>query len=293
MNFKLIVDEQTIACKELQVSLYKDLLKSIYGDEPDVESFLEVASDIFSSITKKPSSFFENLSVIDLMSCLFQLRMNSLGDRTNVSLNIDETKRSLELRLDWVNEDLLKFSNEVVKKNLVIGNIEVQIDSPSIKRLLEKSDEEYLYFVKSIKINDRIIVLDSNEEANNISERLPIKVTLAIVDHFEHIIKEMKNLNFLKRYGITEHSLGFVPSIDSLLWFTKLMFNESLHSFYDNVFYLAKLANIPPSFTESCTCGEYFVYTGALQKTMAQQNQGSSQEPSSLHNEAASDFQDE
>jgi hypothetical protein len=144
--------------------------------------------------------------------------------------------------------------------------------------------------IKSIKINDRVLVIETNEEAKNITERLPIKVTFAIIEHFEKIIKELKNLNFLKRYKITEHNLGFIPSNDSLLWFTKLIFNESLESFYDNIFYLAKLANISPSYTESCSVGEYFVYTGTLQRTLAQQNSENSQEPSVLHNNAASDF---
>ena len=293
MNFQLYINDQTISCKEMTVVLYKDLLKSIYGDEPDGVTFIQTAGSIFSSLTNKPSSFFENLPIIDLMSCLFQLRMNSLGDRTNVSLNIDDTKRSLELRLDWVNEDLLKFNKDVINKTLKVGSIEIEMSSPSVKRLEEKIEDEYLYFIRSVKVNDRLIVLETNEEAKNITEKLPIKVTLAIVSHFETIIKEIKKLNFLTRYQIIEHTLGFIPSIESLLWFTKLMFNESLQSFYDNIFYLAKLANIPPSYTESCSIGEYFVYTGTLQRSLAQQNSESSQDPSTLHNDEEGDFPEE
>jgi hypothetical protein len=289
MKFQLQVSEQVISCEELTVSLYKDLLKSIYGDEPVIQVFIQTVSNILSSLTDKPLSFFENLSVMDLMSCLLQLRMNSLGDRVIVSLNLDDAKRSLELRLDWVNEEILDFNKSNVKNTIKVGTIEVEIDSPSPIRLIEKISDEYLYFVKSIKIDDKILVIETNDEAKNITERLPIKVTFAIIEHFEKIIKEIKSLNFLKRYKITEHNLGFIPSNDSLLWFTKLIFNESLESFYDNIFYLAKLANIPPSYTESCSVGEYFVYTGTLQRTLAQQN-SEQQDSSMLHNEATSDF---
>jgi hypothetical protein len=289
MKFQLQVSEQVVSCEELTVSLYKDLLKSIYGDEPDIQVFIQTVSNILSSLTDKPLSFFENLSVMDLMSCLLQLRMNSLGDRVIVSLNLDDAKRSLELRLDWVNEEILDFNKSNIKNTIKVGTIEVEIDSPSPIRLIEKISDEYLYFVKSIKIDDKILVIETNDEAKNITERLPIKVTFAIIEHFEKIIKEIKSLNFLKRYKITEHNLGFIPSNDSLLWFTKLIFNESLESFYDNIFYLAKLANIPPSYTESCSVGEYFVYTGTLQRTLAQQN-SEQQDSSMLHNEATSDF---
>jgi hypothetical protein len=289
MKFQLQVSEQVISCEELTVSLYKDLLKSIYGDEPDVQVFIQTVSNILSSLTDKPLSFFKNLSVMDLMSCLLQLRMNSLGDRVIVSLNLDDAKRSLELRLDWVNEEILDFNKSNIKNTIKVGTIEVEIDSPSPIRLIEKISDEYLYFVKSIKIDDKILVIETNDEAKNITERLPIKVIFAIIEHFEKIIKEIKSLNFLKRYKITEHNLGFIPSNDSLLWFTKLIFNESLESFYDNIFYLAKLANIPPSYTESCSVGEYFVYTGTLQRTLAQQN-SEQQDSSMLHNEATSDF---
>jgi len=293
MNFTLNVNEQAISCKELTVSLYKDLLKSSYGDEPDAANLLEVISDLFSAISNKPSIFFKNLSIIDLMSCIFQLRINSLGDRTNVGLNIDETKRTLEFRLDWANEDLITFDKEFIKKTIEAGPIKVYIEAPSLQRLLEKTDEEYLYFVKNIQINEKLIEINSNKEAKEITEMLPIKVTLAIIEHFESIVNNLKSLNFLARYKIIEHNLGFVPSIESLIWFTKLMFNESLEAFYDNIFYLAKLANIPPSYTESCSIGEYYVYVNALKRSLAQQSEGRQEDSSVLHNDGISDFPDQ
>jgi len=293
MKFKINIDKQTISCKELPVFLYKDLLKCTYGDEPDVQTFLEVLFDIFSSLSNKPISYFRELSIIDLLSCIFQLRMNTFGDRVNINLNSDNAKKTLELRLDWANEDLLRFDKEIIKQTLIVDSVEVKLSYPTIQRLEESSNEEYLCFVQSIKIGNKTIDIKTNEEAKNITERLPIKITMGIVEYFENIVKEIRNLNFLKRYGITEPTLGFVPSSSSLLWFTKLMFNESIQSFYDNLFYLSKLANISPSFIESCSVGEYFVYTGTLQRTIAQENGSNIQDSPMQHNEPISDFQPE
>jgi len=293
MKFKINIDKQTISCKELPVFLYKDLLKSTYGDEPDVQTFLEVFFDILSSISNKPISYFKELSIIDLLSCIFQLRMNTFGDRVNINLNSEDAKKTLELRLDWANEDLLRFDKEIINKTLIVDSIEVKLNSPTIQRLEEISNEEYLCFVQGIKIGNKFIDIKTNEEAKNITEKLPIKITIAIIEYFEQVVKEIRNLNFLKRYGITEPTLGFVPSSSSLLWFTKLMFNESIQSFYDNIFYLSKLANISPSFIESCSVGEYFVYTGTLQRTIAQENGSNIQNSPLQHNEPISDFQPE
>ncbi len=293
MKFQLQVGGESIPCEELKVSLYKDLLKSTYGEEPDISSFVETVCETLSLLTKKPYSFFEEMPISNLMSCFFQIRMNSIGDRTTINLNIDETKRTLELRLDWINEELLSFVNTSIKRTLKVGSVEIEMDTPSIKRLNEKIDEEYLYFVKTVKLNDRALSINSNQEAKNVTEKLPVKVTLEIVEYFEKTIKAIKELNFLAKYGIKEHALGFIPSIESLLWFTKLMFNESLQSFYDNVFYLAKLANIPPSFIEKCSVGEYFVYTGILRRTLAQQNSEKSQDSPMLSNDEMDDFPEE
>jgi hypothetical protein len=290
MKFDLYVGDQTISCEELKVSLYKDLLKSTYGDEPDLKRFIETVCEVFSSLTNKPYSFFENLSIIELMSCIFQLRMLSIGDRTNVSLNIDDVKRSLELRLDWVNEDLLSF-NKTVKRLLTIGSVSIQMNSPSAKRLIESTDEEYLYFIKSIKIQDRLLEIETNEEAKNVIEKLPVKVALIVIDYYREFTNNLKNLNFLNRYMIKDHTLGFTPSVGSLLWFTKLIFNESLQAFYDNIFYLAKLSNIPPTFIQECPVGEYYVYVGILQRSLAQQSRAENN--SALINQTDEDVLDE
>lgn len=292
MNFRLNIGEQSILCKELKVSLYKDLLKSTYGDDPDAEAFLDVVANLLSSISDAPCKFFKELSVIDLMSCLFQLRINSLGNSTIINLNIDEKKRSLELRLDLVNEELIKFNESNIKKTLDIGSVKICLEAPSVQRLLEKTEEEFLYFVKSVSLNNKTVEVKTNKEAKEITEKLPIKATLSIVDYFENVILQTRSLNFLARYGINDPSLGFVPSIDSLIWFTKLMFNESLESLYDNLFYLAKLANIPPSYTEKCSVGEYHVFTNTLRRTLSQESGSNEQRADSVPDQD-SNFSDE
>jgi hypothetical protein len=290
MKFGLKIHDQTIFCKELPVYLYKDLLKNIYGDDVDTKLFVNFIGELFSSVTSLPPSFFTELSVINLLSAILQLRTNSVGDRIQINLNREEAKTSLELRLDWVDEDIVNLEKDLICKQLVVGQIEVEIGSPSLQRLTEKVEEEYLYFIKSIKIGDNVIVVKTNQEAKQIAEKLPIKIVKAIIDHFEFFVTKIRNTNLLSRYGVEDQALGFIPSFESLLWFTKLIFNEPLNVFYDNMFYLSKLAHMSPSYIESCTVGEYFLFTGTLQATLAQENSVSSPSEDVFHREAINDF---
>jgi len=290
MKFGLKLHDQTIFCKELPVYLYKDLLKNIYGDEVDVNLLMNFVGEMFSSLTDASPSLFNELSIINLLSSILQLRINSVGDRIQINLNREEAKTSLELRLDWVNEDIISLEKDLIRKQLTIGQVEVQIESSSIQRLTEKVDEEYLYFIKSVRVGNNIIVPKTNQEAKQVVEMLPVKVLKAIVDHFEDFVTKIRNTNLLSRYGVEDQALGFIPSFDSLLWFTKLIFNEPLNVFYDNIFYLSKLANMSPSYIESCTVGEYFLFTGTLQATLAQENSVSAPSEDIFHREAVNDF---
>ena len=279
MKFQLKVGNERLACDELKVSLYKELLKCTYGDEPDTFSFVQTVGATFEELTNRPASFFiEQMSVFDLMSCLIQLRINSIGDKTNINLNSEESKKTLELRLDWVNEDLLEFNNKHIKNLIKVGPVELETDSPSVQRLLEKTDEEYLYFIKSVTVNDNTNQITTNREAKEITEKLPVKLVIEVIRQFESFVKQIKSFNFLQRYGVDETTLVFIPSIESIIWFTKLIFNESIQSFYDNIFHLAKISYIPPSYTESCSVGDYLVYTGMLRQSIAQQSENSQEE---------------
>ena len=273
MRFKLKTNDKVVLCKELNVSLYKDLLKSTYGDEVDLPGFLDTIYDILVSLTGEPISFFQELSVVELLSCILQLRINTFGDRTKINLTKEEAKTSLELRIDWIIEDLNVIDKSIISKNIENENFDIHLEPPTTQRLIEKTDEDYLYFVGGVTIGDKLISIKTNTDAKLFVDKLPAKIALDIVKHFECVVKELQNFSFLDRYGIVEQNFTFVPSAESVLWFTKLVFNEPLDVFYDNLFYLAYLGHLQNSYIESCTPGEYMYFVRKLEAIQAQQRQ--------------------
>jgi hypothetical protein len=276
MRFNLYVEDKIFPCEELKVYLYKDLLRSIYGEQPSVQTFLDTIKSILNTLSGISYEYIDSISIIELFSGILQLRMNSMGDRIVVVLKSDDKdkkKKNIEIRLDWINNDLMVFCNTFINKTIQLtDNITAVLESPSIARLLEKTEDEYLYFVKAIIIENNTYKINSNKELSDILETLPIKATLALVGHFEDIVTNISNLNFLERYGVTEQNLNFIPTIDNLLWFTKLIFSESLDTFYDNLFYLSYIGHMELSFINQCTPGDYMYFVKKLEATLARQN---------------------
>jgi hypothetical protein len=273
MRFKLTTNDKTVSCKELTVSLYKDLLKSIYGDEVDLMSYIDTIYDILNNLTGEPISFFKELSVIELLSCILQIRVNTFGDRIKINLTKEEAKTSLELRINWILDDLNILDKSIISKTIESEHFTIHLEPPTTQRLIEKTDEDYLYFVSGVTIGDKLITIKTNADAKLFVDKLPAKIALDIVKHFESVIREIQNFSFLDRYGIVEQNFTFVPSAESVLWFTKLVFNEPLDVFYDNLFYLAYLGHIDNSYIESCTPGEYMYFVRKLEAIQAQQRQ--------------------
>jgi len=293
MRFNLYVEDKVLPCEELKVHLYKDLLRSIYGEQPNIYIFIDTIKNILNTLSGISFEYIDSISIIELFSCILQLRMNSMGDRIVVVLKSDDKKKkNVEIRLDWINNDLMVFCDTFVNKTIQLtDNITAVIESPSVSRLLEKTEDEYLYFVKAIKIEDNTFKINSNKELNDILEQLPIKATMALVEHFEKIVTNITNLNFLERYGVTEQNLNFIPTIDNLLWFTKLIFSESLDTFYDNLFYLSYIGHIELSFINQCTPGDYIYFVKKLEGTLAKQNSDGGPDPAQIgQGEAADEF---
>ena len=77
--------------------------------------------------------------------------------------------------------------------------------------------------------------------------------------------------NFLEKYQ-TKQRLTFVPSIDEVIWYTKLVFSEPLNVLYDNMFYLSHYGHIDIKSLETLSPGEYIYMTKTLEKTLSQKN---------------------
>ena len=274
MKFVAELTNTKIVCSELKVKDYKELLKCSFGDEPNKLIFIETVCDVFSNITNKPSEYFKSLNIIDFFLLLLETRINSQGDSCRVSVTKDDKQMTLELRLDYIRDELKEAINSIVSHTIKQNNTEVVFEYPSVERLTTEASEDYLYFIKevSIKKNDSIktLTIKSNKEAELLFEKLSPKICLDIMQQFDEFLKPCVELNFLKRYGLDKHSLNFIPSLDSLIWFSKLILNESLGSFYDNLFYLSHLGHINLEYVENLSPGEYLYMTKKLEAVLSQ-----------------------
>lgn len=270
MHFFINLNNQKLLCSELIVKDYKNLLKTIFGDEPDKELFVENLTMLFAKLTNKPQSFFkEELSIFDLFLILIQIRINSLGDAIQLNVIKDEKQMNLELRLDWVVEDIKTILNQIFDETIGQNKMKLTMGVPSLNRLDENNEEQYLSYLQTISIVEQLNI-KNNSEARQLFDKLSPKNAKKVIENFNRFAEKITNLNFLARYGIDNQTLTLLPSKESLLFFAKLIFNEDLSCFYDNMFYLSHLGHLSLDYIEQCSAGEYTYFVRKLEQTLSQ-----------------------
>jgi hypothetical protein len=278
MKFISDLSSHKLVCSELTVADYKQILKCSFGDEPDLELFSETICDVIGKLTNKSSEFVKSLPMSDVLCILIDLRLKSMGDVVTVSVKSEEKQMSLDLNLSTIKEDIKQFYKPFCCSKITQKDLEIVLSVPSFEMLSTKTDDEYLYFIKSVLLKKSTFEISNIEEASALFEKISAKAASQIISHCRQFIESVKELNLLARYEGIEQKLGFVPTIENLLWFVKLLFNEPLDAFYDNIFYLAKHVNMTPQYIESCTPGEYIYFTKKLEASIAAQNQGNQQQ---------------
>lgn len=274
MNFLTVLSKDTLACSELQVRDYKELLKCSFGDSPDKTIFIETICRIFSKLTNKSLDYIKQLNIVDFFCLLLDIRNNSLGD-CKLVVTRDEKKFNLELDLAKVKEETSSLFEQLAT-TIKHSNIEVYFECPSLERLMQNTKDEYLSYIKGSCITEKekqcFVTITTNEQAEMFFDALPPKISLEIIDKFNAFVEKITNLNYLSTYGFEDHQLMFLPSIDSLLWFTKLLFSESLTSLYDNIFYLSYSGKMNPEYVENLSVGEYNYFIGLLKQILSNKN---------------------
>jgi hypothetical protein len=276
VKFNVELLTETVTCSELTVKDYKEILKCIYGDNPDPTSFVTTISEVLANITNKPQNYFLNCGIIDVFLLLLKTKINSQSESCKISVTKDDKQMNLELRFDHIYEDIKEWFGPFLNKKIALDTIEITFDSPTLKMLLEPSEDEIVYFIKGCKIlgkHDKLLTPSTTQEALMLLESLPPKLATDLYSHFNLFAKEIFNKNLLYRYPLIseQQKLMFSPSIESLIWFTKLMFNEPLDGFYDNLFYLTNLGHFSTDYIERCTPGEYVYFTKKLEYTLSKQ----------------------
>jgi hypothetical protein len=228
-----LFDKEQFYYSELKVKQYKELLKCSFGDELDIKIFFETITEIFENLTGKSASFFkEQISILDMLCLLLDVRNTCFDSVCRVTLTNEDKQINLDLRLDYIREELIELHKIAQNKIILDSNFQIILNYPSVQRLLDKDMEDYLPFISEIW------VMNSNDEAKLLLEKVSPKIFFAITEQYKLLIDEALNYNFLSRYKIKQN-MSFVPNVETFIWFTKLIFNESLQLFYDNLFSLA------------------------------------------------------
>jgi hypothetical protein len=106
----------------------------------------------------------------------------------------------------------------------------------------------------------------SKDEIKDILDKLPTIYTTTIIKRVQNLIETFNNVNLIGHLkGLEDKQLIFNFNIKNLGIILKLLFGEELLSLYENIFTLAKDANIPPQYIEECTPGEYYLYVKKLE----------------------------
>lgn len=270
-SIKSILTDRIVYFSELKVKHYKTILKSIFGDELDYETAFTNISNVIQQITNLSSEEINSLSFLDYFLLLFEIRSNSIGGSI-----IAETTDNNSTKIDINIQKLISHLHNIDLKTALlpdtINNVTVIYKIPSIKNIIEinANDIESIYHacLKSITLNDKTINFEnySAKEIKHILGKLPTIYTTIIIKRVQQLIELFNNVNLIGHLkGLEDKQLIFNFNIKNLGIILKLLFGEELLSLYQNIFTLAKDANIPPQYIEECTPGEYYLYVKKLE----------------------------
>jgi hypothetical protein len=282
VKYKFTTSENVSICfDELTLNGYKQIIKASYGDDISFESLSSTIASVLAEHSNKSSDFFETLNLCDLMDILIEVRSNSMGNISTILVPDDEGKQiKVDLRLDWIQEDLRSLISFCNEQSVLIENMKLVYGCPSLNKLLTNlnDNEQFLSFLQKAEIDNsgKRVIFDINNisDAKRVLDAVSAKEGNQIVEKFYKIAEFMNSQDTLVRYKIkTNEKLKFIPNLNSFVWFIKLMYNDSLDSIYNNIFMLAKHGNISPDYLEKCTPGEYMFFVKKLEQDFLEQQE--------------------
>ena len=273
MKFLSTLSKEILTCTELKVKDYKEILKCCLGETPNKLIFVETVCEILSGITCTSLDYIKSLNIIDLFCLILDVRANCLGG-CKLILTQESKKFNVELDLSVVKEETMSLFDQL-STTIKHNKIEILLECPSINRLIQQTSDDYLSYIKGVTITKnrkkRFIEINTNEQAEMFFDKIPPRTSLQIIHKFNEFVEKVTGLNYLSRYGFKEQQLVFLPSLDSLIWFMKLMFNEPLSSVYENIFYLGYSGKMNAQYVENIAVGEYNYFIGLLRQAIAAQ----------------------
>lgn len=290
VNYKLL--NTNFDCNELCVKQYKDFLKSFYGEaeQVDLQAFLKKFIALFCELSEKPASFFHDLSFLDLFLLLVQLRVYTLGPICKITIKTtpeqdseDETSNSpekvnVDLNLERTIQDILYFLELNTPRQITEDNVDIFINFPSFHNTITTNNSAE-YYIKQCRVNDIVMTNMTTEQTKAFVENLSAKILYKVLAEQQELFANLMQLNFLQYYEGVSLSLNFDMKPETFLWYCKLFFNETLQTFFDNMFYLSYIGHFNLSYLENdCTPGEYVYFIKKLNASLQEKNKGTSNE---------------
>jgi len=272
---KIDLLHRSVFIKELKVKHFKILLKVLIGDEPDIDNVYTNLTNVLTDTTSLTVTEIDNLSIIDYLLLIINLRCISIG--STIQLEITDTKNTkLSLNLYRIIETLKGAANIDLNQNFDKLKLEFQFISAKDYLMPKFYKNELLAlkpYIKTFNIkNNESIDISSLDDIVYLQllESLPVHYSAPIFKKITSIVQNLNNLNLLEYLANKNMSLYF--SRYTFGFFLQILFSKNLQPLYENIFALAKFANISPEYIEECTPGEYTLFVKLLERILKEQN---------------------
>lgn len=278
---KINLLQDSIFIKELKVKHFKVLLKTLLGDEPNTEDVFNNLISILTDTTQLTLNELKNISVIDFLLIVINLRCISIGGSIQLEI-IDKTNTKITLDLNKVIQTLQQAFNINFIQTIESIKIEYQLLSIYDFLFLNELTDELLIlksYIKKIHLtnNEYIEISKLNDkEFLEVLKAFPANYSSLIFKHFTELIQKFNQINLLKHFS--DKNLSLYLNQNTFTFILQILFSKNLLPLYENIFALAKFANISPEYIEECTPGEYTIFVKLLERILKEQN--AQQQPS-------------
>jgi hypothetical protein len=265
----------SVYIKELKVKHFKILLKTLLGDDPDLEEVLTNLIHVLVQTTPYTKKTLYNISIIDFLLLVLHLRCISIGSDIHLEL-VGETNTKIILNLDRVIETIKKSFTQNYTQT--IENLKIEYQPLSVKDFLypKKTNNDLLLlksFINKIYFDENNILpvfeIDDNTFLK-VFKALPANYSSQILKHIKQISQQLYQTNLLQHFS--DKNLSLYINQTNFVFILQLLFSKNLMPLYENIFALAKFANMSPEYVEECTPGEYTIYVKLLERILKEQN---------------------
>lgn len=297
MFVNFTIGEKTYSCKELEMGNYKEILKATYGDSPNQLTVSQNICHILSNLFSKPYNYFyKEINVLEVYLLLLHIRVNSLGNLTDVTLTENKQKTNVKINFNKILKRLTELFIQCDNVELELNKkITISLSLPSLEKLLDKPEDYTSLYTKKISIKQsstNTLTFTEYSDIQSLLDNISAKHTTSLIQGINQIIENINKVNLLDFTNMKNQILVFSPVIDSFVWFVKFIYSESLDVLYNNLFHLSYTGKIDLNYLEKCTPGEYFYFTNKLQQTLKEQQTSSQNQEGFTHKEPLMDAAD-